>query len=315
MTATTSFSEISAYHTCRKRRWYQYVLRAPQKVSLKLALGSVVHAGLEAAIRACLSGQHIGDAVKSACYNAIAIAPMEEQDALQDASEIALRAVQWLNLTRWETLIIGGKPAIELELSTKIVDGLDFKCRLDWVARDRDTGQVWSFEFKTRAQLTPESLGEISLQQATQQYVLAQHGLPIEGAIEFAIRDHLPNIPKVNKNGSVSRAACATDWPTYLSVLLANGQDPAEYEEIRIDLEAKEWFRIIPQYRTMDECKRTWEAVVIPTAREMYSGQAENIPVLAKHVCRGCPYLEPCMEDVRGYAAPFEIEVEVTADG
>lgn len=311
MSTTTSFSEISTYHTCRKRRWYQYVKRVPQKVSHKLALGSVVHAGMQAAILAQMKGENIEYAVLESCAKCAAEQPQEETEGLVDASAIALRAVRWLNLTNWETLVIGGKPAVEIALSAKVIDGVDFVTRLDWVARNRDTGQAWSFEFKVRKQLTPEALGEVSLQQATQQYVLAQHGFPIEGAIEFAIRDQLPNQPKQNKDGKMSRAACATDWPTYLAALVAAGLNPADYEDVRIDLESKEWFRLVTQYRTMDECNRIWEAVVVPTTREIQSGLVQPIPVLAKHVCRGCSYLEPCMEDVRGYAAPFEIELEV----
>ena len=319
-------SEINSYLTCRRRHDYQYNKLIPYEANDRMNFGTVVHAGLEGALIA--KHNKIGDPLEVGSEYALEkshhlLAAFNKDDeegytqlsaALADARSVAARAIKWLDVDRWETLVIDGVPAIEISLSlpikTRTRTKLMFGCTQDWVCRDTSNGQCWSFEFKTRKQLTTESLGEVSLQQAAYQYVLHQKGFPIEGAMEFCILAAVPKWPKLNKDGTMSRAACATDWQTYESALLANNLNPDHYSDMRAQLEFKEWFRLVPQYRTIDECERTWNQVVVPIAKEIVSrDRPVVVPVLAKHTCRACSFLERCMEELRGYHISFELEV------
>lgn len=323
MTRMVHVSEINTYLTCRQRHEYEYIEKAPVRTTERMDFGTVVHAGLEYGLLAAHKGEAWEEALDVGCQTAIderleEASKFMNEDALQglnveldEAHIVAGRALRWLDPTKWETLIINGKPAIEIELRAKIVDGIDFGCKQDWVARNKQTGQAWSFEFKARKQLTSDAMGAVSLQQAAYQQALALNGYPIEGAMEFCILAEMPREPKVNKGGDMSRAACATDWATYEAALLREGLDPAEYVDMRSKLDAKEWFRLVPQYRTLGECQRTWDSVVVPIARELDRGGLAPVPVLAKHVCKGCSFIEPCLEKLRGYPASFEIEIEM----
>lgn len=321
---TITFSEISAYLTCRQRHWFEYVMRLPRKPVPHMEFGTMVHIGFEAAMKAQYAGLPWEPAAGSAMLahkdKTLRNQPgdvdvTELSESLTEAMAVAIRALHWLKPELWETATIGGKPAIEIELEIPLADGIKYRCHQDWVARNKQTGQWWAWEFKTRKTLPTVELGEVSLQQALYQYVLHQNGIFIEGAMEFAILAALPKEPKVNKNGTISRAACATDWDTYKSAVLANHGDPAEYKEMRVQLEAKEWFRMIPQYRTIDECKRTWDAVAVPIAHELTHNNVKVVPILARHICRQCSYIETCLEKVRGYHVAIEITEEVEADG
>lgn len=242
--------------------------------------------------------------------NATSEEDAEYAEIVRIAPELAKRALQEFDDLGWETVEFDGRPAVEIDLYVPLPSefGFDsFAMHLDWVCIDaNDTIRL--VDYKVRRTFMPEDSERFNFQHAVYAYGLWQHGVEVQGTVTYEIRNDLPSKPKVNKNGSISRSATKTDWPTYLATILENGQDPAEYLDMQEKLSDYKFTNPLHAYRTETELKNIWDTIVIPTARSIareriiFRGDNEHQPVrnLKWINCQGCQFKDPCTQAISG---------------
>lgn len=297
-----SYSQVSQWTRCRRAWAFKYREELfPRFDRPSLDLGSAVHEGLAAG----LQGFSYEEAINRWADEKYSLELLpEEQEVLQGlltkAYGITAKSLAFIDLGhKWETVKHDGKPLIEHEFESELgVPGWDgFHGYVDWVARELATGQVWLIDFKVRDSMQPVEAEEFNLQMAIYQYLLGKLNIPAVGSIAWQIRNELPKSPKVNKDGTISRAACATDWDTYSAAVVAAGQDPEHYLEMKAKLETVEFFRLSRAYRGSNEVQNLWSDVVLPVAKDIGGGIYRNL----NHVtCNGCSYKNLCLEELRG---------------
>lgn len=324
-----SYSRISNWYRCRYAYHMQWTRGlVPRVAAQPLRRGILIHAGLESALHVHFLGIRDEDELMASTYAGVkaeyeewadseTIKPLlEENSQLWDEAietrdnsiMIAARAVRELGLAsdRWETLVLDEMPLIEYNLEQTLASsGIrfeKFEGRLDWVARDKETGHAWLMDFKTRKQMQPIEADETNLQFAIYQHLLGLRGIKLNGTATYQIRAAVPKDPKVNKNGSISRAACATNWETYERAVLSAGLDPYDYIEMKDKF--SDFQRLDFTYRTEKEVESLWEGVMSTVA----DLSRDSLPVyrsMNTFNCRGCAYKEHCMESLRGGDVEF----------
>jgi hypothetical protein len=219
-----------------------------------------------------------------------------------DARGIAARAIGSLDFERYRTVIWEDQPMIERTLRT----GSGIPARwdtyvgiLDWVVEDRQSGGIWLIDFKVRKTLRSMQQEETNLQLASYQFLLSEIGIQTTGSIALQIKAEPPKRPAVNKDGSLSRARIATDWPTYLACLQERGLDPDEYLEMRDKLDV-EFVRSDPVYRKPAEYHAAWWDIIVPAAQELGRIGRASYRSLGSISCQFCDYAALCLEDLRG---------------
>lgn len=238
------------------------------------------------------------------------------KDISHEAMGIAKRALELIELPLWEVAIWKGKPLFEVEVITKLPPWKGFRTIPDLVARlrrERNSG-FWLIDWKGRSSFESDDAEEINLQFATMQHVLEIEApkTPIEGSILWQIKDQAPREPSVNKDGSVSRAGIVTDWPTYLRVLRRQGQDPADYQEMKEKIEQIEWFRALKQHRTSEECRAVWDQIVVPASKAMAGPSPQTIRkwLYLPFSCKGCWAKDFCLAELRGEDTELLLETD-----
>ena len=339
---TLSRSQILEYLNCRYR-WDAGYRRGIQttKVQEKLDLGTAVHEGIRVAVGAYASKkakkleQFITAAIAGIMdwqadmvqdrkqYNLLTDEMGIQIKALRDeAVIIARRALEHFDLPSWEVAQWQGKPLYEREMLVPLPPWKGYRVIPDLVACE--VGQkrhgYWIIDWKTRGQFESDDAEEINLQFSTIQKVMADVApdIKVEGSLLWQIKSAAPKWPTLNKDGSMSRALIASDWPTYEKALREAGLDPKQsngkntYEsEMRPKLSQIEWWHVIKQHRTVDECDRIWEQIVEPVAAEM----AKNPTIIRRFVhqpfgCSGCWLRAFCLSELRGDDTDFLLQTD-----
>lgn len=319
-----SYSRTAEWLRCR----YRWELHYERKVSPRVderapALGSAVHVGIAAALKAHARGESALDQ-QIALTMAIGshIASYLDSHTLFDeeiettreigstATNIGLRAVEWLKLEDWETLCYQGEPLIDRQIVVPLKGWGGFQAYYDWVAFHRPTGLTWLIDHKVRKQFLPMEAEEVSLQMAVYQKTLQLLGIErVAGSRTFQIRSALPQQPSLNKNGTMSRVQITSDWPTYRQALLDNGLNPEDYIEMADKLTTP-FFGWTEAYRSPKEINAIWNNTVVPASREMLYKRRYFPRNMAFLNCQGCWAKRICLEEARGSDIGWIIESE-----
>jgi hypothetical protein len=203
-----------------------------------LQVGTLVHTGLEAAIRLFTSRVPVGPEsatvpnevrwptlIDLALDAEIAITAqayeMERQvkevvepdlewlqkmrENMLDAIHIVQRTCEFLRLHEgedcpWETVRLpDGTPCIELEMLSEEGE-YDIGGKLDWLIRERETGYVWLVDFKTRDTIQSPEFDAKQVQGPLYLYLLAnKHDMFVRGTATIQIRRRVPDVPTLNK--------------------------------------------------------------------------------------------------------------------
>lgn len=293
-----------AQATCLYRFHLRYV-RGVEKIypSQPLQVGQFIHAGLAAfnttgriedGKRAIinvfgawrLKANPVDDELSTALQN------------LEDAKNIFERTAQYQSTLGWTTAVIPdtGELAVELKLDVPLRNWKGFTGFCDLVIKDRQAN-LWVVDYKSRAAIQPDENEEYNAQLAIYQYMLKkQYGLDVVGTITFQIRREVPKQPKRNKDGSMSRAACATDWPTYKQALIDVELDPADYADMQEKLNEREYFRLSTLYRSPETLTGLWDMV----QRQAWNISAVKHPIrnMTGTHCLSCWAKEWCVGEL-----------------
>jgi hypothetical protein len=315
-----NLSQIQEWNKCRYR-WDLRYRREIERRSIHgpIETGTAVHAGLAAGIK--YYGQH-GQPTKAvlrrtdtALITAVHTAMEEavtklggwkrmEPDEIHQAKEIeetsvevARRTLTFIRLPRWETFWYRDEPLVEQRIWFEH-EGFIFHFTPDWVARDIEEGGIWVLDWKIRKSFTPKDAEDVNVQFPAYQYGLERIGLGTTGSIMFQSKSRQESVPRLNQNGSMSRAQIACSWDTYQRYLLEEGLNPDDYIADMKPKLVTEFYREDRVYRNQFVINRFWDHLILPAAREMLSKKR----VIHRHMqymnCQGCWAREFCLAEL-----------------
>lgn len=316
-----SFSQIRQFLNCQNQWYLRYVERI-KKVEIKRppTLGSAVHEGIAARIKG-VDAQFRIDAymenLREELQPYMEMNPHLIEDWEVVSGEVETHAMRlvdmwtkWIELDQWETVVHSEYgPMVERRMVEGCYDPVsDYNFNMvwiaDWVAKHKKTGLTWVIDWKSKTQFAPESHHEFNLQKMMYQLLLWENDIEVCGSRIAQILSKAPSYPKVNKDGSMSRAACATTWEIYENELLKNGLNPEDYADMRGKLKtADDWFNWQYAYRRIEECQNAWASVILPTIRAMKKVRENGEPIrnLGSLTCtQMCSMGLVCMETLRG---------------
>jgi hypothetical protein len=281
---------------------YEQDLR-PLIGSPELDLGTVTHACLAAIHSSAFDGvmmqKNAKDAAEkwideTAAKRTMLEGGMQElRKTAELAYHLAFRAMEYIGVDRWETVSYNGSPLIERTLIVPLAYTGGYKFIPDWVARDRVTGTVWAFDYKVRKTLQEED-GSQFVQLPTYQAALHQLGIKVDGTATLQIRNKLPTIPKLNKDGSVSRENITTSWDIYRTFVIQHGLNVLDYEDMKDKLSNVKFFSMDQRYRNEETLQRIWSTIVEPAARGIAEGSVGAVMARTGFNCNRCDYCPIC---------------------
>jgi hypothetical protein len=319
-----SYSQMTEFLTCRYRWFLKYVLNVrPLARSTPMELGDAVHT----ALAAFLAGGDLDAGFaewRAKTLDAMTLHDDERvaqvDDILATAQAVAARAVDGLREQGFYTLTdADGVAYVERSFQIPVEGWLGgMVIKLDWIAYDPLNARTWVCDFKTRSYFTTEEDEWANLQNTMYQAGALIHGIDSIGTLTIQVNSTPPKQPKMNKDGSMSRAAAACDWDTYRDALLAADLDPADYVDMRDKLGDKNYFAATPVIRSHESIERVWNTVVEPVAQEMndaffavkgfdpasatmYEVNRAAPRFLSPRVCNQCGVRSLCHAQLKGY--------------
>lgn len=297
-----SYSQIVEWMNCPHKHNLSYIQGyRPKSDGIPLMFGSFFHEGIAADIR----GEGVRKSVEDAATKAseklsspLLIGVLE--DTAEQAIEVVYRASEWMAIhSAWETVSLNGEPLIEVKMDVPIEGWQNYVGIGDWVARNRYNGKTYLIDWKTRGRLSDPRNEELNLQLMSYLAMFAQLGLTIDEAAIVQVLSKLPVRPKLNKDGTMSRAKIATDWMTYEEALIENGLDPDDYFTMREKLDAQ-FFEFVELYFSPQEIKSAWDTIIYPSSQAIIQDET-RMRHMSPWNCRNCAFKQPCLEDLRGY--------------
>lgn len=332
-----NYSQILEWMKCR----YRYDLGTNRHIHSRtvirpLEMGSANHIGMEAALRYITSLPHskvTPRAIERSLKKAIAainkwaeeqetirggLQQMTEEEraelhTIRDHSPVIVgNMIEYLDLRRWRTLKTPAGPAVELGMLIPFPGWGGFHATVDWAAEDLENGGEWLIDYKFRKSFTPDDAEEINLQMGAYQYVLLEkYGIETTGSIMLQGKSSVPNKPKLNKDGSMSRQAISTTWEVYEAALVEAGLDPDDYIDMQIKLGDNQFFRKSVAYRSPDEITYWWNNVIVPAGRDLRRNKdkPKNMYRSPHYMnCIGCWARQFCLAEVHGDDTEFLLQ-------
>lgn len=196
--------------------------------------------------------------------------------------------------------------------------GWVFSFKPDAVLRHRATGRIWLVDHKTKPSLSRvEPWAELHLQALLYVRALRALGVPVHGAVLYAVLADEPTVPKLRNDGHLADRSWATDWPTALEVIRGSADpdpDSPRYDELRRRCAERQWQ--LPQEVLFDdaELESAWsyliacrDDLVRDHVRATSISLDAHLPVWrAVHptgrgaACERCDFREWCTEDFGG---------------
>jgi hypothetical protein len=294
-------SQVKSWRRCQME-WkfkFQDQLRPKRRV-LPLYKGSWVHACLETHYKQ--GDWTIGYNTYLDEYNSLFDEEREVLDKKGKLDDQVKRIVQsYLWYTRkdnWKVILV------EKTFDFKY-EGVRIKGTIDLVIEDLDTGMTWMLDHKTASQIpTASSFHAMDPQLFLYPWALEKvTGMEIDGIMWNYLRSRAPSIPKINKDGSLSKRKILTDYPTAYRFLKNEGYDPNDFSDMLRPLMRNSPF--IRRYRLPRE-KSVTDRIIreyLTTAWDIQDAYAGARKLLVRTITRDCPrcdYQELCQAELNG---------------
>lgn len=301
---TFNQSRVKTFLRCPKQYEYKYIDNLqPKKKSRPLFMGSWVHAALEEYYK---SGDwKIGHQIYLDEWNKL----FEEErlelsqrfGPIPQAVERIMRSYAfYYKSDGWKPYLV--EQVLEVETPLR-VDGKYwvFKGRLDLLVEDED-GLLWLVDHKTASTIPPATAFH-AMDPQLMLYPWAakiQFNLDIAGVIWNYVKSKPPTIPKLNKDGSLSRRKVATDYPTLYSFLKRNNYDPNDFKHILVPLQKRSDF--LRRYKMPREKVVTKEVLldVLSTVKRI-DDTNRFVRNVTKDCARMCAYHDLCRAELNGF--------------
>ena len=298
-----SWSELKTYQRCPKQHEYKYVDRlVPVKKSRPLFLGSWVHSALESYYTG--GDWKIGHQPYLELYNQLFEEERTELDKRGKLPDIVTRILQsymfYYKDDGWKVHAI--EQHFEVETPLKINGKVQtFQGIIDLVVEDEE-GRRWVVDHKTAGTI-PEPTAFHAMDPQLMLYPWAAKeawGWDIAGIIYNYVKSKAPSIPKLNKDGSLSKRKVATDYPTLYRFFRQNGYDPNEFADILRPLRRRSPF--LRRYRLPREGHVTKEILLdsLATAKRIRTPH-RRVRTITRDCSTMCSYHDLCRADLNGF--------------
>ena len=234
------------------------------------------------------------------------------EQMLHDAVSIFRQAFEEFEPWKYEVLTLkkGNEliPALELHFRVPCPPTKGLHGYIDAILRDRQTGFVWCVDYKFRKSLSPDEDEAFNVQNAVYAYACRKMGIDITGTMTWQHVNTPAADPKINKDGTVSKAKIKTTLEHYAEFCLEHGVMVDEGLLLEMDEKLKdiEWYRATLEYRNDDTINEIWKQCVVPAAKGVKSAhgkKANNYRSLYPWNCKMCQYQSLCQAELRGYDA------------
>lgn len=311
-------SMVKKYRRCKRQYYYSMVEKLePRLPDIKLKRGSWQHALLDAKY----SGK---DWLKvhnrlTKQFNQLFI---EEREMYGDLPDQVFRMMKgyeqrWKKEDEdWEIL------HVEETFEVKFIGGNVLNFKPDLVIRDHSTEEkaLWIVDHKTTRSIPSADWRIEDLQSTVYYWALKEVGYDIKGFIYNYIRTKDPTVPKVNKDGSISRRRIDTDYYTLATFLLkyyevdSVNELPLKWKKqlhtLKLDDKFRKRIRFIPPGKTLDRTitEFSYTAQEIEIWHEMAEANPEDDPWIRtmEPSCEwGCDFHDLCMVEFMGGDGKF----------
>lgn len=291
-----SFSQVNTWKACTFRWWLRYRARLEStKRSVPLTIGTVGHAMIHNAIIAewdlPLSFievgwpdadllEHMGEDEYTKVAEFYEDAPYIIRHVLDD--------FEGWDFTHLETSVTS-KRRPDLGLADSLYMGY-----VDAIVKDPD-GYFWIVDWKLRGTFAgPEEWNpQMSMYRRMVKDTL---DIDVQGTIIYEIKPYLPAYPKLNKNGTMSRSACKTDWETYRRCLIDANLDPSKYDDMRIKLEGREFRRSNRHYCELETSDVVIDTAITPYAKQIMMDDSSGMTINEAAKVHGLQYGFMCKQ-------------------
>jgi len=282
-----SYSKLKDWKMCKQLYYYRHVegLR-PKRKTKALYMGSILHDML----RVFNLGGKWETVLKAyeLEFNKLFI---EERESLGDIIGNAKRIMEGY-IEKWGEKL----PFISIEEKIpgiKFIEGTNLTIKTDGVIEDNGH---WLVEHKSTKKFSADQVSLFNPQGILYLWGLRQLGIKIKGIIWDYIRTKPPTIPRILKDGTVSRKVNVdTDYDTYYNTIVASGNEPKDYQEM------------LSMFKSQGEVfyKRSVLVVPEPTIKlviadlkqtAMEISRLQNYPTRNNSTitCRGCQFRKLC---------------------
>lgn len=304
---TFNQSRIKTFARCPKQYEYKYVqLIEPKSKIRPLYLGSWVHRALETFYTK--GDWRIGHQEYVESWNKLFD---EEKLALRtrgktvgpplpELVERIMKSYQWYYRNDgWQVVMV--EEVLETETPLRIGERVwIFKGRLDLLIRD-DEGLLWLVDHKTTSSI-PQPTAFHAMDPQLMLYPWAaerSRDLKIAGVIYNYVMSKAPTIPKLNRDGSLSRRKVRTDYPTLLRFLKQSGYDPHDFMDVLRPLSRKSEF--LRRYKLPREEFVTKEIVLDALSTVKRIDETRRFTRTITRDCVRCPYMTICQAELNGF--------------
>ena len=318
-------SELNTFRTCRKKWWFRYHEGlVPLRTHRALAVGSIVHSGIEAMYEAIRDGQaDLASATRQRLSERMR-AWRDEIGHLDDEQEaehglaydeartcLDLFVAAFGEADRERFAVVG----IEQVFSVTLRDGRSHAIQrgmLDVLLRDRRTGALWLGEHKTTRGHATGLDARLDIDGQVRSYLNAVRTLyphdTVGGVLLSVVRKKAPSEPVILKGGAVSAAAIDTTAEIYRRALAAQtelGMAVSDKQMSRLDSLPEGTGRWAHRVEEWIDTKQVDQWLAEATADVRLIRASRNgrlLPTRNPSSCTlpwapPCPYRSVCVED------------------
>ena len=293
-----SYSKLKDWKMCRQLYYYRHVegLR-PKKKSIPLYMGSILHD----ALKVFNEGGEWKEVLEEYAEEFKKLFVVEQED-LGDIVGDAERIIEGY-IRKW------GDPLPFVSIEEKMMGigftkGVDLTIKTDGIIEDNG---LWLIEHKSTKKFNSDQISLFNPQGILYLWGLREIGLKIKGIIWDYIRTKPPTIPKILKDGTVSKKqSIDTNYDTYRNTVMAADCDIEDYADFLEMLKNREevFYRrtvlVIPEPTI-----RLVMADLKQTAIEI--SRLKNYPTrnISTITCRGCQFRRVCEATLNNLDADF----------
>jgi len=223
-----SYSKIRAWRFCRQSFKYGSIDRIePRKKPKQLEMGSAIHECIEA-YRKGLDWRKQLNQFKLEFNKLLPDEKEHFGDLPKDVERIVTGYISHYKEEdkglKWH-LVEDSIGPIE------IVPGVNFSLKPDALVEDT-MGRMFLVEIKTGRNLPGEDFRVWNLQTILYIWGLREMGYKVNGVLWDHVRTKAPTVPRLLKNGTLSKREIDTDYGTYYDAIVANGLNPDDYQDV-----------------------------------------------------------------------------------
>lgn len=244
--------------------------------------------------------------------------PLEEfQDMVNDATRIVEHLFETYLLKTYVPVVIGrdmNSAIIEKELkdngllSDFVEDATKrnyvFHGFVDFVGYNKETGTVDLVDWKTRKSLQDTGSNNLNPQLDFYAYFLNRlFNVTVDRVVEYQVRSKAPEMPKINKNGTVSKAKCTTTVAMYTEAILMAGGKLEDYQEQLDTWVGSDWVApLIKPTNVGVQLRHICNAIGAIDNAQRHTFRSTGWQ------CQQCPFYNLCEAHILGYNEDTVIE-------